>query len=51
MEFICTKCNVERGISAKLIEDPKTGELVCPLHPKHRFRVGKTGFLESIAER
>jgi hypothetical protein len=51
MDRNCTKCSMETGITAKLSEDPRTGELVCTVNPKHRFKIGKSGFLESVPER
>jgi len=51
MNYSCTKCNVEKGWSARLVEDEKSKELVCTVDPKHRFKVGKNGFLESVQER
>jgi len=51
MEYNCTKCSMEMGVSAKLVKGGESGELVCALNPKHRFIVGKSGFLESVPER
>lgn len=51
MIYTCTKCSMEKGTTARLVADGEHGELVCSLNPKHRFRIGKSGFLESIPER
>jgi len=51
MNYICIKCNTEKGFYTKLSADGKNGELVCTVDPKHKFKVGKNGFLESVQER
>ena len=51
MSYACPICNMEKGVSAKLVEDSERGELVCPLNPKHRFKLGKSGFLEPVPGR
>jgi len=51
MRYTCTKCSMENGASVRLSEESASGELVCSLNPKHRFRIGKSGFLESLPER
>lgn len=50
MRYNCTKCSMEKGTSIQLVEDGKAGELVCPSNPKHRFKIGKAGFIESVPE-
>jgi len=51
MTYACPKCTMEKGISIRLVEDGERGELTCSLNPKHRFRIGSSGFLESVLER
>jgi len=41
---------VEKGESNWLKENER-GELVCPSNPKHKFKTGAPGFLESAPER
>lgn len=48
MIYSCTKCSMEQGITSRLTENAERGEFVCSLNPKHRFKVGKSGFLESV---
>ncbi|HQT44480.1 MAG TPA: hypothetical protein PLO51_00730 [Candidatus Micrarchaeota archaeon] len=41
---------MERGVSIKLTENGGSGEFVCSVNPKHRFKIGASGFLESMPE-
>jgi hypothetical protein len=47
----CITCIAEKGMTVALLKDEKSGEFVCVMNPKHRFRMGKDGFLEAVPER
>jgi transcription elongation factor Elf1 len=50
-KYYCITCNAEKGMTVLLSEDSRSGELVCKLNPKHRFKMTKSGYLEVIPER
>jgi len=49
-KYYCITCNSQEGMTVALLKDSKSGELVCKLNPKHKFKVTKSGFLETLPE-
>jgi len=41
---------MENGVSSQLVEDEKSGLLMCRLNPDHKFKVDSTGFIKSVQQ-
>ncbi|MCX6777753.1 MAG: hypothetical protein NT157_02610 [Candidatus Micrarchaeota archaeon] len=48
MNYCCTKCRMEKGVTSQLIKDEKSGLFVCKSNPDHKFRIDGSGFVKSV---